>query len=99
MEIVSIEARTYEAMMECFEHFTRSVDALCERHGDKELKKWLDNQDVCQILNISKRTLQTLRDSGKLSYSLIGSKAFYKKEDVQTFIEKNLEGKEVNNGR
>ena len=25
---------------------------------------WLDNQDVCQMLNISPRTLQTLRDNG-----------------------------------
>ena len=30
--------------------------------AERERGEWLDNQDVCQILNISPRTLQTLRD-------------------------------------
>ena len=93
MGIVNIEARTYEAMMTRFEAFTRSVDNLCERHGSKEMKEWLDNQDVCVILNISKRTLQTLRDNGTLGYTMIGNKAYYKPEDVQRIIK----GKEVRN--
>jgi len=47
---------------------------------------WLDNQDVCQMLNISPRTLQTLRDNGMLAYSQINRKVYYKHEDVESIL-------------
>ena len=62
----------------------------------------MDNQDVCLRLNISPRTLQTLRDTGKLAYSQIQHKIYYKAEDVEKLVtyvglkrkEKILEKKE-----
>jgi hypothetical protein len=86
MEVVMIEANTYEAMMSCFEAFTRKVESLCERNRDKALEQWLDNQDVCIILNISPRTLQTYRDNGTLPYSQVNHKMYYKPEDVQAAL-------------
>lgn len=46
----------------------------------------MDSQDVCLRLNISPRTLQTLRDNGKLPYSQIQHKIFYKPEDVEALL-------------
>ncbi len=88
MEVINIEAQTYEAMMSCFEAFTGKVENLCGEHQDKGLHRWLDNQDVCRILNISKRTLQTYRDNGTLSFTQINHKIFYKPEDVEAVINK-----------
>ena len=48
-----------------------------------ERGEWLDNQDVCQMLSISPRTLQTLRDNGTLAYSQINRKMYYKPVDVE----------------
>ncbi len=59
---------------------------LASRGNDKGLGDWLDNQDVCQILNISPRTLQTLRDNGTLAYSQIEHKTYYKPEDLERII-------------
>lgn len=63
----------------------------------------MDNQDVCLRLNISPRTLQTLRDTGKLAYSQIQHKIYYKAEDVEklvTYVPKtqgeNIERKKKN---
>jgi hypothetical protein len=86
MEIINIEAHTFEAMVTRFEQFVKRIDTLCNRK-DKTLQKWLDNQDVCQILNISKRTLQTYRDNGTFPYSPINYKMYYKSEDVQRVME------------
>jgi hypothetical protein len=83
----NVEARTWEAMMSRFEAFTERVEKLCDGQ-DKSLHKWLDNQDVCKILNISKRTLQTYRDNGTLAYTQINHKVFYKPEDVEKVINK-----------
>lgn len=88
MEIMNVEASTFEAMMAKFEAFAERVEKLCQSGGDKTLKKWLDNQEVCEILNISKRTLQTYRDNGTLPYTQINYKMFYKPEDVERVINK-----------
>ena len=47
---------------------------------------WLDSTEVCQILQISPRTLQTLRDNGTLAYSQIVRKMFYRAEDVRRIV-------------
>lgn len=88
MEVINIEAGAFEAMMNRFEAFTQKVENLCGYHQDKSLNRWLDNQDVCRILNISYRTLQTYRDNGTLAYTQINHKIFYKPEDVETVINK-----------
>ena len=46
----------------------------------------MDNQDVCRMLNISPRTLQTLRDNGTLAYSQINHKTYYRPDDVQRIV-------------
>lgn len=88
MEIVNIESRTWEMMMARFESFAGRVEALCGIGDDKSLQKWLDNQEVCEILNISKRTLQTYRDNGTLAHTQIGHKMYYRPEDVELLINK-----------
>lgn len=94
MKVVMIEARVFEAMMDRFEQFVQKMDVLCQRHSG-ESKKWLDSQDVCMMLNISKRTLQSLRSNGKLGYMMIGHKIYYRQEDVQGIIGNTTEGKEA----
>ncbi len=85
-QIVNIEAETFERMLSRVELFADRMGLLCELYGDRDIKQWLDNQDVCQLLNISKRTLQTLRDNGRLVYSRIGHKIYYKPDDVQKIL-------------
>ena len=84
MEIVSIERKTFEAMVAKFDRFVSRMDAICHRHGEKKMSEWMDNQDVCRMLNISPRTLQTLRDNGTLAYSQI--KTYYRPEDVELIV-------------
>ena len=90
MEVIAIEKKTYEAMMERFRILTAKVDALCRESDEKRMGKWLDNQDVCQILNVSLRTLQTYRSNRTLPCKKIGYKMYYKPEDVQKLIDKSV---------
>ena len=88
MEVISIERSTYEELLTSFNSnsFVAQMRALADRGTDKRLGDWLDNQDVCQMLNISPRTLQTLRDNGTLAYSQINRKVYYKPEDVESIL-------------
>lgn len=49
----------------------------------------IDNAKFIQLMKISKRTLQAWRDEGKISFSQIGGKIYYKMKDVQELIDKN----------
>ena len=86
MEVISIERSTYEELLTSFNSFVLQMKAMAGRGTDKRHGEWLDNQDVCQILNISPRTLQTLRQNGTLAYSQIEHKVYYKPEDVERII-------------
>ena len=86
MEVVSIERSTYEELLTSFNSFITKMKEMASRGTDKGLGDWLDNQDVCQMLNISPRTLQTLRDNGTLAYSQINRKVYYKPEDVERIL-------------
>jgi len=85
MEIRMIEGKTFEKLKICIADLRAQIDTLYIEPDNG----WLDNQAVCQILNISKRSLQTFRDKGLIPYSQIGHKCFYKQEDVKEFLERN----------
>jgi hypothetical protein len=83
MEIIAIEKRTFEQMMQSFENFASQVKNLC---GNNRIEQWLNNREVCELLKISRRTLQSYRDTGILPYSQIGHKCYYRTSDVEQII-------------
>ena len=86
MEIVIIEKRTFEQMKQSFMNFAGQVKELCEAGLNKT--EWLDNESVCKLLHISKRTLQSYRDNGIIPFSQIGHKCYYKASDIEQMISK-----------
>ena len=72
------------------------IEQLCSalvppKSGDFSAdEKLLDNCDVCQMLNISKRTLQRYRSLGDLPYQMIYHKTLYKEKDVREFIARHF---------
>lgn len=87
MEIVSIEVKAYEKMQYAFTSLNQKIQRLYNLQQDKGLSEWMDNQDVCSILNISPRTLQSLRNSRKITYSQIERRIYYNKKDILTLLE------------
>ena len=54
---------------------------------DQMIIKWLSSEDICHLLMISKRTLQTYRDQGILPFSQVGRKIYYKASDIDEYLE------------
>jgi hypothetical protein len=54
----------------------------------QQATKWLDQQEVCQLLNISKRTLQTYRAKGIIGATQINRKTYFKLSDVELFMQR-----------
>jgi DNA-binding transcriptional MerR regulator len=81
-------------IMERFDRLEAKVDRMettektaCTIDGEK----LLDNQDLCFMLNCSKRTLQRYRVSGLLPCKRIRQKTYYLETDVMNFIRKHLQ--------
>ena len=85
MEVVTIEKRTFSYVCERFTEFAKRIESLCSTHVQK-VENWLDSQEVCLLLGFSKRTLQYYRSSGRLAYSQIGNKIYYKSSDIERII-------------
>jgi len=68
IEIVNIEKTAYDKFVGQFEGFVKKMTEMGNRGTNKCLGDWLDNDEVCKILKISKRmcrALLTLSRTGK----------------------------------
>ena len=71
MQIVNIEAGTFTEMVSALQSLKNKMEKLQEVYSEKKMDEWLDNREVCMILGISLRTLQSLRSNGTLSFTQI----------------------------
>lgn len=49
----------------------------------------MDNDEFLKFMGISKRTAQSWRDEGKISFSQVGNKIYYKMADVDKLLAEN----------
>ena len=89
MEVLIIQKEVLEEMAAKFNRFTERVGALLAKLDGKSLNGWRDNQEVRRQLNISPRTLQTLRDNGMIAYYQLGGKILYKESDIERMLVAN----------
>lgn len=82
-----MDKKTFDEFRTRFREIEGRMARLCRSQEDAGLKNWMDNQDVCDVLCISKKTLQVYRDKGLLPFTRIKHKMFYKPEDVQNLLE------------
>ncbi len=76
-----------EKILEQIKLLHKKTDELIHGATDKELKL-MDNQDLCQLLNVDKRTLQRYRSKGTLKYLRIEGKTFYTIDHINELINK-----------
>jgi hypothetical protein len=49
---------------------------------------FFDNQDFMKLMNISKRTAQSWRDTGMIAFSQVGGKMYYRLSDILKMLER-----------
>ncbi len=83
-----------ERIIQRFDKQDKVLEAMNKPQNALDGERLFDNQDLCELLHVSKRTLQRYRSSGELPYHTIYHKTFYKESDVQAFIRTNFEKKQ-----
>lgn len=85
--------------MHRFDKQDKKLEKMSQNRNTLDGELLLDNQDVCQLLNVSKRTLQRYRSSGELPFHTLYHKTYYKESDIHTFIRENFNKKRGNNDK
>ena len=75
---------------EQFDQLIAKIDDINERlqnTNPKRTETYLNNKQFMEMLDVSQRTAQTWRDEGKITFSQVGDKIYYKLSDVEKFIQ------------
>jgi predicted DNA-binding transcriptional regulator YafY len=85
----------FERFMGRFDKLDKFMEIMSKRHNVLNGERLLDNQDLCQMLNVSKRTLQRYRSNHELEYITIHHKIFYTERNVEKFIKDHFKDGKV----
>jgi hypothetical protein len=90
MEIITIEAQAYKELMAKINVIAKFVASIQAKADEEPSDSWVDNYEVCTFLKISERTLQRLRSSRLVNYSLIRGKTFYRISEIRRLMDENI---------
>jgi hypothetical protein len=83
-----------ERIMDYFDKLDKKMENMSKKQNMLDGQRLFDNQDLCQLLNVSKRTLQRYRSLQQLPYKTIYHKTYYKEHDVFAFIKNHFDEKD-----
>lgn len=92
MELMGIDMKLFASLETELSILAKQAYHIA-KETDYATQKWLDNQDVCLILNVSYRTLQYYRGNGNIPFTRIDRKIYYKPEDVEKLLARSLHKK------
>jgi hypothetical protein len=90
-DLITFIGSWFERLMLRFDRIDEHLEKMTMKERMLDGEELMDNQDVCQMLHVSKRTLQRYRSSGELPYRMLFHKAFYKQSDVEAFMKSHFD--------
>ena len=85
MQVITITTDAYMQLIDKIDAIASNMNQITKENPLTET--WLDTLEVCQILKISKRTLQSYRDNGTLPFSQVSGKIYFKASDLEKHLE------------
>ena len=79
MEAIILSKEQYDGLISKINEIHEKLNAKTAPKQDI----FLDNEEFIKTMKISRRTAQTWRDEGKISFSQVGNKIYYKLSDVE----------------
>ena len=93
MEVITIDSQAFRELtvkINMIAKFVAAQQAKIDDQTNVEADGWVDGYEVCTFLKISNRTLQRLRSTHVINYSLIRGKAFYRISEIQRLMNENI---------
>ncbi|MDQ0107447.1 hypothetical protein J2T02_002566 [Chitinophaga terrae (ex Kim and Jung 2007)] len=92
----AVEIVTKDDLLQFKNELLTEIQHMLARVSPPEPKRWLKTWEVKKLLGLSSGTLQTMRNNGTLTYSMIGNLAFYDYDEIQALVENNKVKKNAN---
>ena len=90
MEILDRKSTEINSFFSALDELLDTIQqALKNRTPHLNGEKFISNRDVCKMLQISSRTLQDWRDTGKFPFIQIKGKILYKESEIIKFMGNN----------
>lgn len=84
MENFNLMMETYQGLKKMFERFEKEM--TCKEDG----AIWVDESEVCRLLNVSGRTMYRRRKEGEIAGRRIHNHIYYRLKDIQIMMERGL---------
>lgn len=88
--MIQTDRETFQMMLhQIMERFDRIEDRLSRMNRQTSAldgDKLLDNQDMCELLGITKRTIARYRQKKLVTYYMIDGRTYYKSSEVEAFL-------------
>ena len=85
MDVITIESKAYHELMGKIEKILRYVEKEEKAKIEYE-NRLVTNDELAEILGISKRTLQRYRASGTLPFHIVYHKTWYLESEILAFM-------------
>ena len=87
MDIVGIEKESFDSFKKKLEQIASLVPTMPSINILLIEQEWIEGKELAASLNLSPRRLQHFRETGKLSFSTIGKKIYYRISEVKLLLE------------
>ncbi|MBP8790150.1 MAG: helix-turn-helix domain-containing protein [Breznakibacter sp.] len=85
--VVIVDEYLFNKLMGKIDKLNDKIEEIGLSKNDGFKDKWYVTEEVCKLLNVSRRTLQSMRDSKTLAFKKTGRKIYYKASDIETYLE------------
>jgi predicted DNA-binding transcriptional regulator AlpA len=87
MEIIDCKSTDVQSCLASLDGMLAGIQTLVEnRYSHPNSEKYLTNRDVCQMLQVSPRTLQKWRDEKTVPFFHLKGKILYRESDIATWL-------------
>lgn len=92
MEVITVESKVFRELQVKLDVIMRlmiSVERKMGKHSVEtdESEHWVNSGEACAFLCVSMRTLQRLRSSKQVGYTLVNGRAYYRVRELKRLLE------------
>lgn len=87
MQVITIQSEVWNSIHLILQDIKTSVEVKKKQQPLTHL--WLTIEETMAQLKVSKRTLQNYRDNGRIGFSKIEGKIYFKAIDIDEFLERH----------
>ena len=84
MEVILLSKEEYQKILDALKEINAKLGKL--KMGTSET--FIDNADFLRLMKVSRRTAMAWRSEGKITFSQIGSKLYYKLSDIDDMLKR-----------